>query len=152
MQVLSSIKEKETTIKQCHANFLSTKQYASNLQTFFGMREIDVKVIETKQYLQSSLTEAKMFDRLDLVVTIDKGMRNILNGLKHFGSTEIIARPAEIEFSCAKDKQAQFLIAPLRKNVSDVKLVLQKTISINGNSIRGCSMSEGDFFYHYSLC
>ncbi|CAC5394050.1 unnamed protein product [Mytilus coruscus] len=39
-KVLSSVKEKETMINQCQANFLSIKQHASDLQTFLGMRKL----------------------------------------------------------------------------------------------------------------
>ncbi|CAC5394048.1 unnamed protein product [Mytilus coruscus] len=116
-KVLSSVKKKETMINQCQANFLSIKQHASDLQTFLGMREIELKVNKTEQYLQSSLIGEKVSIQLDLVCKIDKGVQNILNGLKHFGSTEIKTRPTKIEFSRAKDKQAQLQVTPLRKTV-----------------------------------
>ncbi|CAG2200458.1 unnamed protein product [Mytilus edulis] len=51
--VLSSVKEKEIIISKCQENFQNMKQYASDLQTFLGIKEIEIKVYENEQYLQS---------------------------------------------------------------------------------------------------
>ncbi|CAC5384142.1 unnamed protein product [Mytilus coruscus] len=149
-KVLSSVIEKETMISQCQTNFQSIKQYASDLQTFLGIREIEVKVYKNEQYLQS-LIEAKSLEQLDLVWKVDPFVQSILNSLKNFGSTEMKTKTSNIEFTRAKDKQAQLQVVTTKKTIDDVKLILQKEITIittDGSNIRGCCMSEeGDFLY-----
>ncbi|CAC5394051.1 unnamed protein product [Mytilus coruscus] len=143
--------KKETMINQCHANFKSIKQYASDLQTFLGMREIEVKVKEHEQFLQS-LIETKGFEQLEIEYKVNTGMQSILNNVRNFGSTEIKARPSNIEFTRAKNKQAQLQVAPVRRTVNDIKLMLEKTITTYGEVVRGCCMSrERGFLFtdHY---
>ncbi|XP_052080381.1 uncharacterized protein LOC127718408 [Mytilus californianus] len=147
--VLSSVKEQETMINQCMANFQSIKQYASDLQTFLGMREIESKVNENEQYLRT-LIETHSFDQLDLVCKVDTGVQNIMKNVKNFGSIEIKNRINNIQLTRAKYKQAQLQVAAAKKTVNDVKLILQKKIVTNGIFVRGCCMSkEGEFLFTY---
>ncbi|CAC5403173.1 unnamed protein product [Mytilus coruscus] len=122
-------------INQCHANFQSIKQYASDLQTFLGIREIELKVNETEQYLQS-LIQAKGFEQLELVCKIDKGVQNILNGLKHFGSTEIKARPSNFEYSRAKDKQAELQVLEGDFLITDHCAIKQLTVLASDGTLK----------------
>ncbi|VDI49056.1 Hypothetical predicted protein, partial [Mytilus galloprovincialis] len=145
--VLSSVKEKETIINQCQANFLSIKQYASDLQTFLGMTEIEVKVKENEQLLHS-LREAKSLEQLELTWKLDPFLETILNSLKNFGSIELKTQTSSLEFIRAKDKQAQLQVVTMKKNIDDVKLILQKQITTDGSAVRGCCISEeGDLLF-----
>ncbi|CAG2229951.1 unnamed protein product [Mytilus edulis] len=150
-KVLSSVKEKETMINQCLVNFQSIKQHASNLQTFLGIKDIEVKVAENEQYLQSLIT-AKSFEHLDLVCKVDIGVHSILNNLKKFGSTEIKSQTTKIEFSRAKDIQAQLQVATTNRTVNDVKLILKKKITTEGKSVRGCCVSDDNFLITDGAC
>ncbi|XP_052097424.1 uncharacterized protein LOC127732428 [Mytilus californianus] len=152
-KILSSVTEKETRITECQANVKSIKQYASDLQTFLGMREIEEKVFENEQYLQS-LIDAKSFDQLYLFCNVDTGVNSILNSLKNFGSIEIEKRASNIGFSRMKDNQAQLQVVTASKSIENVKLILQKKVTTRENiRIRGCSMSlNGDFFFTEHVC
>ncbi|CAG2187031.1 unnamed protein product [Mytilus edulis] len=145
--VLSPVKEKEIIISKCQENFQKMKQYASDLQTFLGMNEIEVKVYENEQYLQS-MKEAKRLEQLELEWTVDPFVETILNSLKNFGSIEMRTQTSSIEFTRAKNKQAQLQVVTTKKTIDDVKLILQKEITTDGIDIRGCCMSaEGDMLY-----
>ncbi|XP_063411427.1 uncharacterized protein LOC134694352 [Mytilus trossulus] len=149
--VLSSVIEKETMVTQCQTNFKSIKQYASDLQTFLGMNEIEVKVYEDEQYLQS-LKEAKSLEQLDLAFNVDPVLKIMLNSLKNFGSIEMTIKTNSLEFIRAKDTQAQLQVVKTKKTIDDVKLISQQEITINGSDIRGCCMSEeGDILYTDNL-
>ncbi|CAG2226593.1 unnamed protein product [Mytilus edulis] len=55
---------------------------------------------------------------------------------------------SSIEFTRAKNKQAQLQVVTTKKTIDDVKLILQKKITTDGIDIRGCCMSaEGDMLY-----
>ncbi|VDI37166.1 Hypothetical predicted protein [Mytilus galloprovincialis] len=146
-KVLLPVKERGSIITQCQLNFKSIKDYASDLQTYIGMRDLEVKVDENEQYLQSFI-DTKGLEHLDLVYKVDTNVQNILNNLKSFGSIEIKNHISDIELTRAKDKQAQIQVAAPRKTVNDVKLIQQKKIITNGAVVRGCCMSrEGDFLF-----
>ncbi|XP_071148327.1 E3 ubiquitin-protein ligase TRIM71-like [Mytilus edulis] len=155
-KVLLPVKERKTTITQCQLNFKSIQEHASDLQTFIGMRDLEVKVNENEQYLQS-LIDTKGFGHLELVYKVDTNVQNILNNLKSFGSIEIKNHISDIELTRAKDKQAQIQVATTRRTVNDVKLIQQKKITTIVMAVRGCCMSrEGDFLFTdhalHSLC
>ncbi|CAG2226595.1 unnamed protein product [Mytilus edulis] len=145
-KVLSPVKEKEIIISKCQANFQKMKQYASDLQTFLGMNEIEVIIYENEQYLHL-LKEAKSLEQLDLVWKVDPVLQTILNSLKNFGSIEMRTQTSSLEFIRAKDQQAQIQIVTTKKTIDDVKLFLQTMIPTDGNKVRRCCMSEeGDFY------
>ncbi|CAC5384141.1 unnamed protein product [Mytilus coruscus] len=146
-KVLSSVKEKETIITQCQANIQNIKQYASDLQTFLGMREIEVKVYENEQYLQS-LYEVKRLEQLDIVVKVEPVVQSILSSLKKFGSIEMKTQTSNIEFTRTKDKQKQLQVATTKNIIHDVRLNLWSKITTDGQEIRGCCISEkGDILF-----
>ncbi|VDI23368.1 Hypothetical predicted protein [Mytilus galloprovincialis] len=149
-KVISLVKEKETIISQCQTDFLSIKQYASNLQTFFGITEIEVKVYENEQYLHS-LGEDKSLEQVELVWKEDPAIHCILSSLRNFGSIELKTQTSNIEFTRAKDKQAQLQVVKTEETIDNVKMVLQReisTITTYGSDIRGCCLSEeGDMLF-----
>ncbi|XP_063411176.1 protein PML-like [Mytilus trossulus] len=146
-KVLMSVKERGSIITECQLNFKSIKEYASDLQTYIGMRDLEVTVYENEKYLQSMI-EAKGFEHLDLVYKVDTIVQSLLNNVKSFGSFEIKNRISDIALTRAKDQQAQIQVAATRNTVHDVKLVLQKKITTNGMAVRGCCVSrEGDFLF-----
>ncbi|VDI04584.1 Hypothetical predicted protein [Mytilus galloprovincialis] len=148
--ILSSVKEKKTLIIEYQTNLQSTKQHASDLQTFLVMRDIEVKVFENEQYLQS-LIETNQIEQFDLVSKVDPRVISISNCLENFGSVEIKTRPSCIRLIRAKAKQAQLQVKPT-KTINNLNLILQKKITTKGENIRGCCMSvNGDYFFtdHY---
>ncbi|VDI28389.1 Hypothetical predicted protein, partial [Mytilus galloprovincialis] len=146
-KVLSAVKEKEIIISKCQANFQKMKQYASDLQTFLVMNEIEVKVYENEQYLQS-LKEANSLVQLDLAWKVDSVLEHISNSLKNFGSIEMRTQTSSLEFIRSKNKQAQLQVVSMKKTIDDVKLILQMKITTDGKIVRGCCMSkEGDLLF-----
>ncbi|XP_063411173.1 uncharacterized protein LOC134694108 [Mytilus trossulus] len=146
-KVLLPVKERGSIITQCQLNFKRIKDYTSDLQTYIGMRDLEVKVDENKQYLQS-LIEAKGLEHLDLVYKVDPIHPTILNNLKSLGSIEIQNRNSDIVLTRVNDKQAQIQVAVAREPVIDVKLILQKKITTDGMAVRGCYLSrEGGFLF-----
>ncbi|XP_071149180.1 E3 ubiquitin-protein ligase TRIM71-like [Mytilus edulis] len=145
-KILSEVEEKKNLIIENQTNLQSIKQHASDLQTFLVMRNIEVKVFENEQYLQS-LVETNKLDPEDLTCNVDPGVLSILDSLKTFGSIEIDMKSSSIRLIREKDKQAQLQVTQT-KTIADVKLILQKTITTGGETIRGCCMSvNGDYFF-----
>ncbi|XP_071150543.1 uncharacterized protein [Mytilus edulis] len=149
-KVLASVKVKEDLITEYQTNLQSIKQHASDLQTVLVMREIEMKVFENEQYLQS-LVETNKLDLVDLTCKVEQGVLSIINKLKSFGSIEINKKSRNIRLIRAKDRQAQLQVTPT-KSIYDVKLTLHKTITTDGKVMRGCCTSgNGEYFFmdHY---
>ncbi|XP_071150539.1 E3 ubiquitin/ISG15 ligase TRIM25-like [Mytilus edulis] len=145
-KVLSAVKEKESMFTDYQTNLKSITQYASNLQTFLVMRDIEIKVLENEQYLQS-LIETKQIDQVDLNIKVDPGVISISNSLKMFGSIDIQKTSSRMRLIRANDNQAQLQVTPPR-TINDLKLILQKKITTNGEIIRGCCISvNGEYFF-----
>ncbi|XP_071148734.1 uncharacterized protein [Mytilus edulis] len=138
-KILSSVNEKENLITEYQTNLESIKQHASDLQTFLVMRDIEMKVFDNEQYVQS-LFESNQFEQVDLVCKVHPGVLSILNSLKHFGSIKIKTTSSNFCFKRVKDKQAQLQVTP-SQTINDLKLVLQKEIITGGENVRGCCMS-----------
>ncbi|XP_071150536.1 RING finger protein 207-like [Mytilus edulis] len=61
-QMLSSVKEKKNLITEYQTTLQGIKQHGSNLQLFLVMKDIEVKVLENEQFLQS-LIERKQIEQ-----------------------------------------------------------------------------------------
>ncbi|CAG2229939.1 unnamed protein product [Mytilus edulis] len=145
-KILSEVEEKKNLIIENQTNLQSIKQHASDLQTFLVMRDIEVKVFENEQYLQS-LVETNKLDPVDLTCNVDPGVLSIFDSLKTFGSIEIDMKSSSIRLIREKDKQAQLQVTPT-KTIDDLRLILQKTITTGGETITGCCMSvNGEYFF-----
>ncbi|XP_052080361.1 uncharacterized protein LOC127718397 [Mytilus californianus] len=149
-KILSSVKQNENLITEYQTNLQSIKQHASDLQTFLVMKNIEMKIFENEEYLQS-LIETKQIEQVDLVVEVDPGVNSILKSLKNVGSIAIKTTSSNIRLNREKDKQAQLQVTP-KKNINDWNLILQKKITTGGKNIRGCCMSvNSEYFFtdHY---
>lgn len=145
--ILLSIKEKENIITQCQADFQSIKKYASDIQTFIGIREIEATVNEHERNLHS-LVKDKSFERFELVYKVDKSLQSTLNSFANFGGIEIISRPSTIELVISGKVQAQMQVAKSKQILNDMNLILQKRIISEGTLVRGCCMSrDGDVLF-----
>ncbi|XP_076088225.1 uncharacterized protein LOC143058638 [Mytilus galloprovincialis] len=145
-KILSEVEEKKNLIIENQTNLQSIKQHASDLQTFLVMRNIEVKVFENEQYLQS-LVETNKLGPVDLTCNVNPGVLSIFDSLKTFGAIEIDMKSSSIRLIREKDKQAQLQVTPT-KTIDDLKLILQKTITTGGENIKGCCMSvNGEYFF-----
>ncbi|VDI13132.1 Hypothetical predicted protein [Mytilus galloprovincialis] len=144
--ILLTVKEKENLIIEYQTTLQLTKQHASDLQTFLVMRDIKVKVLENEQYLQS-LVETNKFETVDLVFKVYPEVNSILNSMKLFGSIEIKKKSSIICLIRADDRQAQLQVTPAR-TINDLKLILKKKITTDGEHITSCCMSvKGEYFF-----
>ncbi|XP_071150541.1 uncharacterized protein [Mytilus edulis] len=144
--ILLTVKEKENLIIEYQTTLQLTKQHASDLQTFLVMRDIKVKVLENEQYLQS-LVETNKFETVDLVFKVYPEVNSILNSMKLFGSIEIKKKSSIICLIKADDRQAQLQVTPAR-TINDLKLILKKKITTDGEHVTSCCMSvKGEYFF-----
>ncbi|CAC5399688.1 unnamed protein product [Mytilus coruscus] len=145
--IISSIKDQQHEIEHCSTDFENITKFASDLQTFLGMREIQSKVTDNESRLKS-LIENKSLENVDMQLTIDDKIQDFLKLMEKFGSIIIRESPSICtNISSKKTRQAQIL-APHRmqlinnisvefhqklNTMSDYDNYNEKLVAINAN-------------------
>lgn len=101
--MVSSLQDKENELFQMKSEVQNTKKYASNLQVFLRMREIQAKTTEYEKHLQF----ASINHGVNIESSIDTKLRDILT-IERFGSIEVINSPfTKITLNRRENRQAQ---------------------------------------------
>jgi DNA repair exonuclease SbcCD ATPase subunit len=89
---------------------VNIKQYASDLQTFLAMKQIenDVETLETSIH---ALVNSDSLNQTNLSCKIDTTLKNIATSIDRFGEVVVESKPYELNFVRKKEKQAQMMIA-----------------------------------------
>jgi WD40 repeat protein len=135
-----SLGEKQKELTEYQTNVVNIKRYASDLQTYLAVKQIEKEVETHDMCLQvlvnsDSLTQAKLSYRLET------GLKTITTSIQRFGEVVVESKPCELTFAREKDKQAQMMVADLSPpmSVDNIQLNLKHRITIKMRIIRGCS-------------
>ncbi|XP_063400219.1 uncharacterized protein LOC134684839 [Mytilus trossulus] len=101
--MVSSLQDKENKIFQMKSEVQDTKKYASNLQAFLRMKEIQAKTTEYEKHIQI----ASINHEVNIESSIDTKLRDILT-IERFGSIEVINSPfTKLTLKRRENRQAQ---------------------------------------------
>ncbi|XP_063441981.1 zinc finger protein RFP-like isoform X1 [Mytilus trossulus] len=99
----------------------SMKQHASELQTFFAIREIE-KEVQIKEQKTKELAKNDDINIQTLSLTFDSKLQHLLDALESFGSISNTSLPTKIYYQNTKEKQAQIITERLfRKKIKSKK-------------------------------
>ncbi|VDI83911.1 Hypothetical predicted protein [Mytilus galloprovincialis] len=112
------------------------ERYASDLQTYLGLRKISSKAATTELYLQSIIRDHSL-DEITLLFKVDDKISNITNNSKKFGSVTIHKILCKIDLVRYKNRQAQLGDIKIKKSIADIKLNLITATNIGISDIRG---------------
>lgn len=145
--IVSSVNDQDEEINQCNAEIENIKQYASDIQAFLGMREIQKKITKNEKCIESMVNEK--IEKVDLEYTIDAQIQDFLINVKTFGSFKIRNSPNDcIEFVRKKDRQAQILTSEKERSVHNIKLILNKKLKTSSGYTRGaCVTDKGEYIF-----
>jgi DNA-binding beta-propeller fold protein YncE len=140
-ELLVSLDEKQKELTEYQTNIVNMKKYASDLQTFIAVKQIE-KEVETQDTCLQSLINSDSLNQIKLTYKIDTGLKNITTSIQKFAEVVVEAKPCEMVFVRRKDKQAQMMVAELSPpmSVENIQLNLKQKINIKGIYIRGCSL------------
>ena len=139
-ELMVSLDEKEKELTEYQTTIVNIKQYASDLQTFLAMKQIedDVEILDTSIH---DLINSDSLNRTKLSCKIDITLKNIATNIDRFGEVVVESKPCELIFGRKKDKQAQMMVAdPPPMSVDNIQLNLKQKINTKGVSIRGCTL------------
>ena len=140
-ELLISLDEKQKELTEHQINIVNIKKYASNLQTYLAVKQIQ-KDIETEDTSLQSIVNSDSLNQTKLSCKIDSGLKIITTNIQKFGVVVVESMPSELSFARKKDKQAQLMVADLSPpmSVEKIYLKLKQKINIKGNWMRGCSL------------
>ena len=143
-QLLVSLDEKQKKLIEYQTNIVSIKKYASDLQTFIAVKQIE-KDLETHDTWLQSLINSDCLNQTKLTYKIDTGLKNITTSIQKFAEVVVESKPCEMVFVRRKNKQAQMMVAELSPpmSVENIQLNLKQNINTKVSSIRGCSLLPG---------
>ena len=137
--LMLSLDGKPKELTKYQTNIINIKKYASDMQTYLAVKQIE-KEVETHDTCLQSIVNSDSLNQTKLSYKIDNGMKT--KSIQKFGEVVVESKPCELTFARKKDKQAQMMIADLSPpmSVDNMQLNLKQKINTNGSRIRGCSL------------
>jgi hypothetical protein len=94
---------------------VNIKKYASDLQTFLAVKQIE-KDVETQDMCLQSIVNSDSLIETKLSCKIDNGLKTITTSIQQFGVVVVESMPSELTFVRKKEKQAQMMVAGLSRD------------------------------------
>jgi Fe2+ transport system protein B len=151
-ELLTTLQRKEEEIYQSQINIENIKKYASELQSFLGLKQIPGISMKNENYIQS-LIEDDNFKQIKLSFKADDQILNLLNNVNSFGKINIERKSSDVDIEAYKLNQAQQRVVSIpMKSLNDMLLKLRQRIKTDlANAIGCCILSKGKMvFVNYS--
>ncbi|CAC5423595.1 unnamed protein product [Mytilus coruscus] len=126
--LLQQLKTQANQINQLQSEFSKMTQYATELQMYVGLREIEKTTSEAAQYLED-LKSGGPLDEVNLELTISTELQSILKDVKSFGDININTRPFTLQVKAGRKDQAQYLV-PTIPTIEQIKPSLLRHLTI----------------------
>jgi hypothetical protein len=134
-ELLSSLDEKEKDLTEYQTTLVNIKQYASDLQTFLAMKQIESD-IDTHDTSVQALVNSCNLNQTKLSCKIDTRLKRILTSIEKFGEVVFESKPCELSFVRRKYKQAHSPVSDLLP-IDDLQLNLKQKIRVGRQGKRG---------------
>ena len=144
-ELLISLDEKQKELTEYQTNIVNIEKYASDLQTFLAVKQIE-KDVEAQDTCLQSLVNSDRLNQVKLAYKIDTDLKNITTSIQKFGEVVVESKLCELTFVRKKEKQAQMMVADLTPpmSVENIQLNLKQKMDIKGTYITGCSLPPND--------
>ncbi|CAC5415307.1 unnamed protein product [Mytilus coruscus] len=135
-------------MEHCHNEVKNMKKYATNLQTFHGIRKIQATVINNERRLQSMI-ENKGLKNINIRLELDYNIRDILTSVRKYGSILIKESPSHYtNISSKKNQQAQILVPKVMQSINNISVEFKHTFNTNCKWPTGSSINrKGGFLF-----
>jgi hypothetical protein len=140
-ELLVSLDEKQKELTEYQTNIVNIEKYASDLQTFLAVKQIE-KDVEAQDTCLQSLVNSDRLNQVKLAYKIDTDLKTITTNIQKFGEVVVESKLCELTFVRKKEKQAQMMVADLTPpmSVENIQLNLKQKINTKGRGITGCSL------------
>ncbi|CAC5423578.1 unnamed protein product [Mytilus coruscus] len=147
--IVSRVNDQDKEISQCNTEIQNIKKYASDIQAFLKMREIQRKITKNEKCIESMVVYKKT-EKVDLDYTIYAQIQDFLISVKTFGLIAIKNCPPDcIKLVRKKNRQAQIL-ATEKEDVHNIKLILKQNLKTScENTTGGYVTDKGTYLFTY---
>ncbi|XP_071123498.1 E3 ubiquitin-protein ligase TRIM71-like [Mytilus edulis] len=139
--IISSLQDQAKKINQIKSEIQGTQKYASDLQAFLSIREVQVKTNEFEKHLQSCI-ENKSYDRISIGSAINAKIQDILRVDKLCSIEVKKSRSTDINLNGSQDRQAQMMIPKELVSINNVKLVFKRKVRQTYSFLTGCCVTK----------
>ncbi|XP_063408804.1 E3 ubiquitin-protein ligase TRIM39-like [Mytilus trossulus] len=142
---IKSLEEKKIQNDRKRKQMDDITKYASDLQTFLGLRQLSSEVITDEAFLKSLLLEGSG-DKVEMSIKVDENLTGFSNATNKFGLVELRKLPSSLRLKSQKGKQAQ--TTGNTKSIDKIVVKLVKTINTEGDLITGCDfLPDGNMVF-----
>jgi predicted nuclease with TOPRIM domain len=100
-ELLVSLDEKQKELTEYQTNIVNIKKYASDLQTFIAVKQIE-KEVETLDTCLQSIVNSDSLNHTKLSYDIDTGVKNMTTSIQKFVEVVVESKPCEMILSEVK--------------------------------------------------
>jgi hypothetical protein len=131
--LIVSLDEKQKELAEYQTNIVNIKKYASDLQTYIAVKQLEQDV-ETQDTCLQAIVNSDSLNHTKLSCKIDTALRTINTSIQKFGEVVVETKPCEMTFARKKDRQAQMMVAGISApmSVDNIQLTLKQKIKIRG--------------------
>ncbi|CAC5358182.1 unnamed protein product [Mytilus coruscus] len=126
--LIQHLKTQENQISQLQSEFSKMIQYATELQMYVGLREVEKTTSKAAKYIDE-LKNGDNFEEKNLEVTISSALQSILEEVKSFGDIDIKTSQSTLCIQVGRKDQAQNLV-PTIPRIEEFKPSLLRTLTI----------------------
>ncbi|XP_063426840.1 uncharacterized protein LOC134710415 [Mytilus trossulus] len=116
--LLQQMEQRASQIDLMQSQFTKMTQYATELQVYIGLREIEKTTSETTKYIEY-LESGDHFGENNLEVNISSALKSILKDVKSFGDININTTSSTLKLKAGRKDQAQHLV----QNVAGIEQI-----------------------------
>ncbi|XP_071161846.1 tripartite motif-containing protein 2-like [Mytilus edulis] len=126
--LLQQMEQQASQIDLMQSQFTKMTQYATELQMYIGLREIEKTTSETAKYIER-LESGDNFSERNLEVNISSALQTILQDVKSFGDININTTASTLKVKAGRKDQAQHLV-PNVPGIEQIKPSLLTKLTI----------------------
>ncbi|CAC5358184.1 unnamed protein product [Mytilus coruscus] len=126
--LLQQLKTQANQIGQLQSEFSKMTQYATELQMYVGLREIEKTTSKAAKYIDE-LKSGYNLEEKNLEVSISSALQLILQDVKSFGNININTSKSSLRIQAGRKDQAQNLV-PTVPRIEEIKPSMLRTLTI----------------------
>ncbi|VDI61713.1 Hypothetical predicted protein [Mytilus galloprovincialis] len=126
--LIQQLKTEAEQIIQLQSEFSKMTQYATELQMYFGLREIEKTTSQAAKCIDT-LKSGDNLEETNLEVTISSVLQSILQDVKSYGDININTRQSTLCIKAGRKDQAQNLV-PAIPRIEEIKPSMMRTLTI----------------------
>ncbi|CAC5374074.1 unnamed protein product [Mytilus coruscus] len=126
--LLQQLEQRANQISHLQNEFSEMTRFATELQMFIGLREIEKTSSLAAKYIEE-LESGDTFDEKNLEVTMSSALHSILQDVKSFGDINIITSQLTLRTKAGRKEQAQYLVITVPR-IEEIKPSMLRTLTI----------------------